>query len=187
MRSLFEIIDPKFATLISPQAVLEKVPGNFIFTEGPVWNSCRNCLYFVDIPASTIYQYSEKEGLAIFRKPSFFANGLTLTKNFELISCEHQRRAVSIQRKDHMEILCDHFQGKKLNSPNDVIQASDGSIIFTDPIYGLRDGRVDQQYVNSPFKACFVYLQKKMNPFWFVMILNVPMDWHLTKVRTDYM
>jgi gluconolactonase len=156
MGSLFEIIDPKFATLISPQAVIEIIPGNFIFTEGPVWNSHRDCLFFVDIPANTIYQYSEKEGLAIFRKPSFFANGLTLTKDFELISCEHQRRAVSIQHKDHMEILCDHFQGKKLNSPNDVIQASDGTIIFTDPIYGLRDGQggpaIREQSIQGVFR-----------------------------------
>ena len=78
MSSLFEIVDQKFTKLIYPQATLEKVHGGFIFTEGPVWDSRHNCLYFVDIPASTIYQYSEKEGLSIFRKPSFFANGLTM-------------------------------------------------------------------------------------------------------------
>jgi gluconolactonase len=155
MRSLFEIIDPKFATLISPQAVLEKIQGDFIFTEGPVWDSRRKCLYFVDIPANTIYQFTEKEGISIFRKPSFFANGLTLTKDFELISCEHQRRAVSIQHKDRVEILCDHFQGKKLNSPNDVIQASDGTIIFTDPIYGLRDGQGGPAIREQPFQGVF--------------------------------
>ena len=68
MSSLFEIVDPNFTKLISPQANLEKVQGGFIFTEGPVWDSGHNCLYFVDIPASTIYQYSEKEGLSIFRQ-----------------------------------------------------------------------------------------------------------------------
>jgi gluconolactonase len=155
LRPLLEIIDPKFSTLISPQAALEKVPGDFIFTEGPVWDPSRNCLYFVDIPASTIYQYSEKEGLSIFRKPSFFANGLTLTKDFELISCEHQRRAVSIQRKDRVEILCDHFHGKKLDSPNDVIQANDESIIFTDPIYGLRDGQGGPAIREQPIQGVF--------------------------------
>jgi sugar lactone lactonase YvrE len=155
MKTPIEIIDPNFYSLISPLAVLEKIPGDFIFTEGPVWDSSRNCLYFSDIPASTIYQYSEKDGLSIYRKPSFFANGLTLTKNFELISCEHQRRAVSIQRKDHIEIICDHFQGKKLNSPNDVIQASDGSILFTDPIYGLRDGQGGPAIRELPFQGVF--------------------------------
>ena len=155
MSSLFEIVDPNFTKLISPQANLEKVYGGFIFTEGPVWDSSRKCLYFVDIPASTIYQYSEKEGLSIFRQPSFFANGLTMTKNYELIACEHQRRAISIQRNDRVEILCDHYQGKKLNSPNDVIQASDGSILFSDPIYGLRDGLGGPAIRELPIQGVF--------------------------------
>ena len=79
MSSLFEIVEPKFTKLISPQATLEKIHKGFIFTEGPVWDSSQNCLYFADIPANMIYQYSEKEKLSIFRKPSHFANGLTLT------------------------------------------------------------------------------------------------------------
>ena len=155
MSSLFEIVDPNFTKLISPQANLEKVQGGFTFTEGPVMDSSRNCLYFVDIPASTIYQYSEKEGLSIFRQPSFFANGLTMTKKTELIACEHQRRAVSIQRNDRVEILCDHYQGKKLNSPNDVIQASDGSVLFSDPIYGLRDGLGGPAIREQPIQGVF--------------------------------
>ena len=155
MSSLFEIVDPHFTRLISPQAILEKIHDGFIFTEGPVWDSNRNCLYFVDIPASTIYQYSEKEGVSIFRQPSFFANGLTMTKKNELISCEHQRRAISIQRGDHVDILCDHYQGKKLNSPNDVIQTSDGSILFSDPIYGLRDGQGGPAIQEQPIQGVF--------------------------------
>jgi gluconolactonase len=155
MSSLFEIVNPTFTKLISPQAVLEKVHDGFIFTEGPVWDPRRDCLFFVDIPASTIFQYSKKEGLSIFRQPSFFANGLTMTKKFELISCEHQRRSISIQRKDHVEILCDHYQGKKLNSPNDVIQARDGSILFSDPIYGLRDGLGGPAIREQPIQGVF--------------------------------
>jgi len=155
MSPLFEIVSPDFTKLISPQATLEKIHGGFGLTEGPVWDPSRNCLYFVDIPASTIYQFSEKKGLSIFRQPSHFANGLTLTKNFELIACEHQRRAISIQRKDHVEILCDHYHGKKLNSPNDVIQARDGSILFSDPIYGLREGLGGPAIREQPIQGVF--------------------------------
>jgi gluconolactonase len=164
LNCLFEIVDPGFNKLISPQATLEKLQGGFVFTEGPVWDSSRNCLYFVDIPASTIYQYSEKEGISIFRQPSFFANGLTLTKSFELITCEHQRRAISIQCNDRVEILCDHYQGKKLNSPNDVIQASDGSILFSDPIYGLRDGLGGPAIREQPIQGVFRFALGEKEP-----------------------
>ncbi len=137
---IVNVIDNDLNKLIPAEVKLESVVGGFKTTEGPVWDSSRNCLFFVDIPENTIYQFSGIEGIKVFRKPSYYANGLTLNMNFQLIACEHQRRAISIQREERVEILCNRYQGKKLNSPNDVIIARDGSILFSDPIYGLRDG-----------------------------------------------
>jgi len=155
MREFIEILDCGILELISQDSKLEIISTGFLLTEGPVWNSKENCLYFSDIPGNTIYQYSDRKGIEIYRKPSHFSNGLTLSREFQIIACEHQRRAISIQRGKNLEILCDHYQNKRLNSPNDVIIAKDGSIIFTDPIYGLRDGQGGPAIRELPFQGVY--------------------------------
>jgi gluconolactonase len=123
--------------VIAPGAVVEKVAGDFAFTEGPVWQR-EGYLLFTDIPRNRIVKWHPKDGVSVFREPSEQANGLALDAQGRLIACEHKARRVSLTEADGKVItLVDKFEGKRLNSPNDLALARDGSIYFTDPPYGL--------------------------------------------------
>jgi gluconolactonase len=135
-----EVSESEMKDLIDPTAELERVAQGFIFTEGPVWDQAKLCLYFSDIPANTMYRYSGAKGAEVYRKPSNFSNGLTIDHQGRLIACEHQTHRVTREGKDGVEVVVDSYQGKRLNSPNDVVVGRDGSLIFTDPPYGLMEG-----------------------------------------------
>lgn len=136
-----EKLDPIFDTLIAPDAVIEVIAEGFKFTEGPLWNNSSNSLLFSDIPASRIFKWSASKGVEVYRENSHFSNGLTYDPQGKLIACEHQSRSVTRETKvGEFVTLASHYQGKKLNSPNDVVAFKDGSILFTDPIYGLQAG-----------------------------------------------
>lgn len=114
----------------------EEAAGGFMFTEGPLWLPDGR-LIFSDIPADAIH---DGEG-AVFRKPSGQSNGLTLDRQGRLIAAEHQTRRVTRTEEDGaITVLAERFEGKRFNSPNDVIVRSDGMIFFTDPPYGLPGG-----------------------------------------------
>jgi gluconolactonase len=136
----FDIYEPEVIKLFDLSEELYCIADGFQFSEGPVWDLANGCLYFSDIPGNTIYCYSESLGVMPFRKPSHFANGLTLDQKGSLVSCEHQTRRITREKGGMIQVLADCYRGKRLNSPNDVIVVSDGSIIFTDPCYGLQDG-----------------------------------------------
>ncbi len=120
-------------------SALEEIHSGFQFTEGPVWHP-DGYLLFSDIPANTIYRWSPEDSISVFRKPSGNSNGLTYDRQGRLIACEHGNRRVSRTEPDGtITALATHFRGKRLNSPNDVVVKSDGSIYFTDPPYGVRD------------------------------------------------
>lgn len=128
---------------------VEKVAGEFKFTEGPVWVAAKNELLFSDIPADRIVRFDGATA-ATFREPSNNSNGLTLDKQGRLIACEHGARRVSRTEADGRVVtLADRFEGKRLNSPNDVVVRSDGAIYFTDPPYGVKpeDRELDFQGV----------------------------------------
>jgi sugar lactone lactonase YvrE len=115
---------------------LEEVASGLQFTEGPAWHP-DGYLIFSDIPASTIYMLGP-EGLRPFRHPSGNSNGLAFDPQGRLVACEHGNRRVSITRADGtVEPLATHYEGKRLNSPNDVVVKSDGAVHFTDPPYGV--------------------------------------------------
>ena len=134
------VIKPEFEQLIPADAAIETIAEDHQFTEGPLWDPRMKHLLFSDIPSTTIFSWQEGTGEKIFRHPSGFSNGLTFNRAGELIACEHRTRAVTVSKDGQtFEILADSWQGKKLNSPNDVIAANDGSILFSDPIYGLRE------------------------------------------------
>lgn len=140
--NFIESHSPEFKQLVAPDAQVEIVADGFQFTEGPVWDRRGNQLLFSDIPANTIYSWSAKRGSEVYRTPSGFSNGLTFNRRGDLVACEHRTRGVSITVNGSApRVVASTYQGKKLNSPNDVIAANDGSILFTDPIYGLRDGQ----------------------------------------------
>ncbi len=115
----------------------EKVAGDFKFTEGPVWNRA-GFLLFSDIPANTIYKWTPGGKAEVFRQPSGNSNGLTYDRQGRFIACEHSNRRVSRTERDgKVTALAEAYQGKRLNSPNDVVVRRDGNIYFTDPPYGI--------------------------------------------------
>jgi gluconolactonase len=136
-----EKLDPRFDDLFDPEATIEIIAEGFGFTEGPLWNSRGNYLLFSDIPENKIYKWSKKNGVEVYRQISHFANGLTYDSKSQLIACEHQSRSITRELANgDVVTLASDYRGKKLNSPNDVVASKDGSILFTDPIYGLRAG-----------------------------------------------
>lgn len=135
------VIKPEFEKLISSDATVETITENHMFTEGPLWDAGEKRLLFTDIPATTIYSWKADKGIEIFRQPSGFSNGLTFNRKGDLIACEHRTRAITVSKDGKtFAVAADSYQGKKLNSPNDVVAADDGTIFFSDPIYGLREG-----------------------------------------------
>jgi sugar lactone lactonase YvrE len=124
-------------SILAPGTQVERVAAGFQFTEGPVWHP-DGYLLFSDIPANTIYRWTPGETEAtVYRKPSNHSNGLTLDAQGRLIACEHDRRLSRQETDGTITAIATHYQGGRLNSPNDVVVHSDGSIYFTDPPYGL--------------------------------------------------
>lgn len=152
-------VDAKFSELLAPDAKVEVIASGFVWSEGPVWVKEGGYLLFSDVPENTIYRWTEKEGLSVFLKPSGYtglghysdergSNGLTIDSQGRLIACEHGDRRVSampLNRMGGKQTLADNYQGKRFNSPNDVVALSDGSYFFTDPPYGLPEGQFDQK------------------------------------------
>ncbi len=130
---------PDFRALFPAQFRVERLATGFQFTEGPVWLPDEHALLFTDIPAGRIYRLEPGRAPAIFREPSYHANGLTLDGQGRLIACEHgSRRVTRTERDGTITVLADAYNGKRLNSPNDVVVHSGGAIWFTDPPYGIR-------------------------------------------------
>jgi len=127
----------KLAQIIAPNAQVEKVASGFEFIEGPLWHP-DGFLLFSDIPANTIYKWQPKQNIEVFRQPSGNANGNAFDLAGRLITGEHGNRRVSRTEKDGKVVtLAAQYQGKQLNSPNDLAVKSNGSIYFTDPPYGI--------------------------------------------------
>jgi sugar lactone lactonase YvrE len=113
-----------------------KILSDYQFTEGPVWIP-EGFLLFSDIPANTINKYEPGLKPEIFLKPSGHSNGLTLDQQGRLLICEHERRVTRLEKDGTKNILAEYYEGKRLNSPNDIVVKTDGSIYFTDPPFGL--------------------------------------------------
>jgi sugar lactone lactonase YvrE len=125
---------------------VEKVAGGFQFVEGPVWHP-GGYLLFSDIPANKIVKWTPSGKAEVFREPSGQSNGLTFDRQGRLIACEHGNRRVSRTEKDGSIVtLADKFEGKRLNSPNDLCARSDGTIYFTDPDYGTPKGQKELDF-----------------------------------------
>lgn len=129
--------DQGLSALLAPGATVEKVAGDLSFTEGPLWMP-DGYLLFTDIPRNRIMKWHPKEGVSVFREPSQQANGLLRDRDGRLVAAEHAARRVSRTMPDGTIVtLADRYEGKRLNSPNDLAEARDGSLYFTDPPYGL--------------------------------------------------
>ena len=127
---------------------VEKVAGNFSFTEGPVWFAQTGKLYFSDIPQNRIHELTPPSTVTVFREPSGEANGLGIDPDGLLVACEHAGRRVSRTLASGTVVtVADTWQGDPLNSPNDVIVKSDGNLYFTDPPYGGNPNQIGFQGV----------------------------------------
>ena len=134
-----ESLDTRFDALKLFSAAIERLATGCRWSEGPVWFGDQRALLWSDIPNDRILRWSEETGaVSTFRQPSNFANGHTRDRQGRLVSCEHGTRRVTRTEYDgRITVLCDRFEGKRLNSPNDVVVKSDGSIWFTDPPFGI--------------------------------------------------
>ncbi len=134
-----ESLDKRFKGSVGTGAV-ERIATGFRWAEGPAYSVQGRYLVFSDIPNNRIMRISEDDDhLSVFRYPSLNSNGNTFDREGRLVTCEHTgRRVVRVEHNGTMTIIADRYNGKKLNSPNDVIVASNGSIWFTDPTYGVR-------------------------------------------------
>ncbi|MEP0521888.1 MAG: SMP-30/gluconolactonase/LRE family protein [Hyphomicrobiales bacterium] len=135
----FTTVDPIFDTFIDVKRHPEVIAEGCVWAEGPVWLNAG--LFFNDIPNKRMMRWTEKDGLSVALQNSEFANGNTLDQADQMISCEHGGRRV-VRRLDPfdpnaVEVISDAYQGKRLNSPNDVVVRSDGTVWFTDPPYGI--------------------------------------------------
>jgi gluconolactonase len=149
----------EFARLVPAGAKVAKLAGDMGFIEGPVWvKADGGYLVFSDIPNNELKRWSAAGGLATFRKPSQNANGNTLDLAGRLITCEHSGRRVAVLEKSgELKTVVDSFDGKKLNSPNDAVVKSDGTIWFTDPEYGLRNDPATKQRIGKEQAANHVF------------------------------
>jgi gluconolactonase len=133
-----EIRDPRFRALVLPNAPLETLGTGHRWLEGPVWFADHDCLYVSDVPNDRVLRWSENSGISVFRQPSGFANGHARDRQGRLLTCSHRDRTVTrVDLDGTVTLLASHFEGKRLNSPNDLVCKSDGSIWFSDPIYGI--------------------------------------------------
>lgn len=136
---LIKIIDPEFTKYRLPLAKVEKIASSMRWCEGPVWFGDGRFLLWSDIPNNCIMKWEEETGVvSLFRKPSNNANGNTRDRQGRLLTCEHDARRVT--RTDYdgtITVIADRYEGKPLNSPNDIVCKSDGSIWFTDPPFGI--------------------------------------------------
>jgi len=129
--------DRRFDEIVEKGASLEKVAGGFRFLEGPAWNPHRKTLVFSDIMGNGLFLKDGRDTITLYRENSYLANGNTYDLTGRLLTCEHGTSRVTREEKDgSTTILASHYNGKELNSPNDIIVSSNGSIFFTDPTPG---------------------------------------------------
>ena len=153
-----QVLHPSFAQYRLPLAAVERLATGLRWAEGPVWFGDARHLLVSDIPNDRILKWEEETGaVSVFRRPSNFANGNTRDRQGRLVTCEHGGRRVTRTEHDgSITVLMDRFEGKRLNSPNDIVVKSDGSIWFTDPPFGLlgdyEGARVEQELPQNLYR-----------------------------------
>jgi gluconolactonase len=137
----YRVMAPEFETLVDQKEPIQTVAGGFIFTEGPIWHPTGQYLLFSDMPGDVRRRWDAEGGVREVRRPANKCNGMTYDADLNLIVCEHATSSLIRETPaGGREILASHFEGKELNSPNDVCVRSDGSIYFSDPWYGRMPG-----------------------------------------------
>ena len=154
----FELVDRRFRRYALPYISVEKLYTGCRWAEGPAWFAAGRYLVWSDIPNDRMLRWDETDGsVSVFRHPAMNANGNTVDAMGRLVTCEHRSRCVSRTEFDGTrKVLAERFEGKRFNSPNDVVVKSDGSIWFTDPSYGI-DTDYEGDSAPSEIGACNVY------------------------------
>jgi gluconolactonase len=149
-----QVLDPAFNALRLPLASVERLATGCRWSEGPVYFGDGRYVLWSDIPNDRILKWEEETGaVSVFRKTSWNANGNTRDRQGRLVTCEHRGRRVTRTEYDGtITVLMDSYQGKRLNSPNDVVVKSDGSIWFTDPVFGI-SGYYEGEKADSEIQA----------------------------------
>jgi len=134
-----QIDDPRLAEVLSPDAPLLRLYEGTLHGEGPIWHPTEGCLYWSDVPNRRLLQWHPDDGrVTVAIDGTYFMNGNALGADGRLVHCEHGRRCISRSNADGaVEPIITRFDGKRLNSPNDITVAADGAIWFTDPTFGL--------------------------------------------------
>jgi gluconolactonase len=169
-------VDPALDAIVPKDAKIEKLAGGFLFTEGPVWVRDGGYLLFSDPNNNVIYRYTPDGPLSIYRSHSGYAglnigeyyqpgsNGLTLDREGRLTINQHgNRRVIRLEKNGQVTVLADNYQGKRLNSPNDLVYKSDGTLYFTDPPFGLPKVFEDPRK-ELPFSGVFMVKNGKTQP-----------------------
>lgn len=133
------IRDDRIRAVVGDNADVRRLATGFKFTEGPVWDPRTESLIFSDMPGDIMRRWSAAKGIETFRQPCGKTNGNTWDKQGRLVSCEHASRVTRTEPDGSITVLATHYEGKELNSPNDIIVKSDGAIYFSDPSYGRMD------------------------------------------------
>jgi gluconolactonase len=153
----FEILDPRFKRYLLGNCRVEKLYTGTLWAEGPCFFADGNFLVWSDIPNDRMMRWVEGVGVGVYRLPANNTNGHTRDRQGRLVSCEHGARRVSRTELDgSVTVLADRYQGKRLNSPNDVVVKSDHSVWFTDPTYGI-DSDYEGHKAESEIGASYVY------------------------------
>lgn len=154
----FEVIDSRFKAYVHGNVHVEKLYTGCRWSEGPAWFPAGRYLVWSDVPNDRMMRWDETDGsVSVFRYPAMHANGNTMDREGRLLTCEHRGRCISRTEHDGKRtVLASHFQNRRLNSPNDVVVKSDGSIWFTDPSYGI-DSDYEGIAAPSEIGNCNVY------------------------------
>ena len=135
-----EVRDERFFDVVEENLELETLVDGFAFTEGPIWHPHEQHLTFSDIPSNRMHRWKESSGVSVYREPSNMSNGNTYDGSGRILSCEHATSRVTREESDgSLTVIASHYQGKALNSPNDIVVRNNGDVYFTDPTYGRED------------------------------------------------
>ena len=133
-----EVVDPVFASYVLPNATLDRIASGFRWVEGPLWMGDWDCLLFQDLPRDRTMLWREGVGAVPWRASSWNANGQARDREGRVVFCSHLRRCVArVEHDGGVSVLAERADGRRLNAPNDVVVKSDGTIWFTDPLYGI--------------------------------------------------
>jgi gluconolactonase len=149
--------DPRFERLVPADAELVWHAGGALWAEGPVYVPEDHAVIWSDVRRNVVHRWTQAGGVTDLHRPSDFSNGHTLDHDGRVLACEHGlRRVARYERDGTRTTVVDRYQGKRLNSPNDLVVASDGAIWFTDPPYGIIDDREGYR-ADSELGGCFVF------------------------------